>query len=29
MKMRAAVLEQFGAPLEVQEVELAEPTAGA
>jgi S-(hydroxymethyl)glutathione dehydrogenase / alcohol dehydrogenase len=28
MKMRAAVLEQFGAPLEVQEVELAEPTAG-
>ncbi len=28
MKMRAAVLEQFGAPLEVQEVELAEPKAG-
>ena len=26
--MRAAVLEQFGAPLEVQEVELAEPKAG-
>ena len=28
MKMRAAVLEQFGAPLAVQEVELAEPLAG-
>ena len=28
MKMRAAVLERFGAPLEVQEVELAEPKAG-
>ncbi len=28
MKMRAAVLEQFGAPLEVQEVDLAEPKAG-
>ena len=28
MKIRAAVLEQFGAPLEVQEVELAEPKAG-
>ena len=28
MKMRAAVLEEFGAPLEVQEVELAEPKAG-
>jgi len=28
MRMRAAVLEQFGAPLEVQEVELAEPAAG-
>ncbi len=28
MKIRAAVLEQFGAPLEVQEVELAEPAAG-
>ncbi|HEX3323883.1 MAG TPA: alcohol dehydrogenase catalytic domain-containing protein [Solirubrobacterales bacterium] len=28
MKMRAAVLEQFGEPLEVQEVELAEPRAG-
>jgi S-(hydroxymethyl)glutathione dehydrogenase/alcohol dehydrogenase len=28
MKMRAAVLEQFGQPLAVQEVELAEPRAG-
>ncbi len=28
MKMRAAVLERFGAPLAVQEVELAEPKAG-
>src|SRR6185436_6073527 len=28
MKMRAAVLEEFGAPLVVQEVELAEPKAG-
>ena len=28
MKMRAAVLEDFGAPLEVQELELAEPRAG-
>jgi S-(hydroxymethyl)glutathione dehydrogenase/alcohol dehydrogenase len=28
MKMRAAVLEEFGQPLEVQEVELAEPRAG-
>jgi S-(hydroxymethyl)glutathione dehydrogenase/alcohol dehydrogenase len=28
MKMRAAVLEQFGRPLAVQEVELAEPRAG-
>ncbi len=28
MQIRAAVLEQFGAPLEVQEVELAEPRAG-
>src|SRR5215210_5319358 len=28
MRIRAAVLEQFGAPLEVQEVELAEPRAG-
>ena len=28
MKMRAAVLERFGEPLEVQEVELAEPKAG-
>jgi len=27
MKIRAAVLEEFGAPLEVQEVELAEPKA--
>jgi S-(hydroxymethyl)glutathione dehydrogenase / alcohol dehydrogenase len=27
MKMRAAVLEQFGEPLSVQEVELAEPRA--
>src|SRR5205809_3815371 len=26
--MRAAVLERFGAPLEVQELELAEPKAG-
>jgi mono/diheme cytochrome c family protein len=26
--IRAAVLEQFGAPLEVQELELAEPQAG-
>src|SRR3954465_9588030 len=26
--MRAAVLEQFGAPLEVQDVELAEPKSG-
>jgi len=26
--MRAAVLEEFGAPLAVQEVELAEPRAG-
>jgi Zn-dependent alcohol dehydrogenase len=25
MKMRAAVLEEFGRPLAVQEVELAEP----
>ena len=28
MKMRAAVLEHFGAPLEVQELDLAEPRAG-
>ena len=28
MKMRAAVLEEFGQPLSVQEVELAEPRAG-
>jgi S-(hydroxymethyl)glutathione dehydrogenase/alcohol dehydrogenase len=28
MQIRAAVLEQFGAPLEVQEVDLAEPQAG-
>src|SRR2546428_8633700 len=28
MKIRAAVLEEFGAPLEVQELELAEPQAG-
>jgi S-(hydroxymethyl)glutathione dehydrogenase/alcohol dehydrogenase len=28
MRIRAAVLEQFGAPLEVQEVDLAEPQAG-
>src|SRR5918997_7159530 len=28
MKMRAAVLEDFGAPLTVQELELAEPKAG-
>ena len=28
MKIRAAVLEEFGAPLEVQEVDLAEPKAG-
>src|SRR5205809_4646041 len=28
MKIRAAVLERFGAPLEVQELELAEPKAG-
>jgi S-(hydroxymethyl)glutathione dehydrogenase/alcohol dehydrogenase len=28
MKMRAAVLEEFGAPLQVQEVELSEPKAG-
>ena len=28
MKIRAAVLEEFGAPLEVQELELAEPQGG-
>src|SRR2546429_1005212 len=28
MRIRAAVLERFGAPLEVQEVDLAEPRAG-
>src|SRR6201981_2761499 len=28
MKIRAAVLEEFGRPLEVQEVDLAEPKAG-
>ena len=28
MKIRAAVLEEFGSPLEVQQVELAEPRAG-
>src|SRR5205807_1027369 len=28
MKVRAAVLEQFGAQLEVQELDLAEPQAG-
>ena len=28
MKIRAAVLEEFGQPLVVQEVELAEPRAG-
>ena len=28
MRIRAAVLEQFGAPLEIQELELAEPKAG-
>ena len=28
MKIRAAVLEEFGAPLSIQEVELAEPKAG-
>ena len=29
MRVRAAVLEQFGMPLVVREVELAEPRAGA
>ena len=28
MKIRAAVLEEFGSPLEVQELDLAEPKAG-
>src|SRR4029077_713446 len=28
MKIRAAVLEEFGSPLQVQEVDLAEPKAG-
>src|SRR6187431_3794748 len=28
MRMRAAVLEEFGAPLVVQEIDLAEPKAG-
>src|SRR3954471_19537012 len=28
MRIRAAVLEDFGAPLAVQEIELAEPKAG-
>src|SRR5437764_11886311 len=28
MRIRAAVLEQFGAPLEVQELDLSEPKAG-
>src|ERR671934_1321700 len=28
MRMRAAVLEEFGKPLEVQELDLAEPSAG-
>ena len=28
MKIRAAVLEEFGRPLSVQEVDLAEPKAG-
>ena len=28
MRIRAAVLEEFGAPLEVQQVDLAEPRAG-
>src|SRR6476619_6531647 len=28
MRIRAAVLEQFGSPLEVQAIELAEPKAG-
>src|SRR6476659_9760139 len=28
MRIRAALLEEFGAPLQVQEVDLAEPQAG-
>jgi len=28
MKIRAAVLEEFGSPLEVQQLELAEPSSG-
>ena len=28
MRIKAAVLEEFGAPLRVQELELAEPKAG-
>src|SRR5499433_430577 len=28
MRMRAAVLEEFGAPLAVQEIDLADPKAG-
>ena len=28
MQIRAAVLEEFGAPLAVQEVDLADPSAG-
>ena len=28
MRIRAAVLEEFGRPLVVQDVELAEPRAG-
>ncbi|HET9851286.1 MAG TPA: alcohol dehydrogenase catalytic domain-containing protein, partial [Candidatus Limnocylindrales bacterium] len=28
MKIKAAVLEEFGRPLEVQEVDLAEPESG-
>jgi len=28
MRIRAAVLEEFGSPLQVQEVDLAEPKAG-
>ena len=28
MKMRAAVVEEFGVPLAIQEVDLAEPRAG-
>jgi S-(hydroxymethyl)glutathione dehydrogenase/alcohol dehydrogenase len=28
MKIRAAVLEEFGSPLEVEELDLAEPRAG-